>query len=698
MNILIATLGGSWQVLPEILGFTNPEQLPLYRDSTFKPQLWRQREEHRIEPADEVWVVTTAEGAARNASALADWNARIPGLAVRLYWPKNMADIQSANDARLMAELIHRLVLKAHERAGEGQVLLSLAGGRKTMSADLQRAGQVLGCHALLHVIDLKDTRKLNLHPADFAGSLPEPASDAFLPLVVDSRQPGSEAVRLEWEKLKPLARISGEGAIPVETLGDAVLRELERIQRQADALQVNYRLQLSGEELQGNFRALYALPKERIEALRRTVVGQDPARENEDLAWLQSLPKAELHCHLGGILNPLEMVEVAAAEAERVAACDNPSLRRDLDELAQFIGCGDLEGIRTWLGEDGFKGLRRRWPVPEPLGICAFLLSFAGHEDLLSRLIYGDLLNPAHFYAVGIETYERLGDLQGSSLLQSKATLKAALAVLSRQCWDHHLRYLELRCSPLNYTRGGLSEEQVVAVLLEGIEAIGHCDIRLIFIASRHGDEAQVRGHVDLARRLLAADEAFARGFVGFDLAGAEHAGNPARFRELFRPLHERVVRLTIHAGEGEPVQNVWEAVYELSADRIGHGLTLEQDPALLERFRDRGIALEMCPSSNFQIVGFCDRLLGSGGSTYPMKTYLEKGLRVTVNTDDPGISLTDLSREYHKAAAMSPGGLSRWQILQLVRNSFRTAFCSQADRQGHLRAAEEIILNHCV
>ncbi len=61
MNILIATLGGSWQVLPEILGFTNPEQLPLYRGNIFEAQLRLRRKEHRIEPVDEVWAVTTAE-------------------------------------------------------------------------------------------------------------------------------------------------------------------------------------------------------------------------------------------------------------------------------------------------------------------------------------------------------------------------------------------------------------------------------------------------------------------------------------------------------------------------------------------------------------------------------------------------------------------------------------------------------------
>ena len=697
MNLLIATLGGTWQVIPEVLGFTNPEQVPLYRGTSLAPQLRRQRHTHPIHTVDEVWAVTTAEGATRNTRELTDWLRCIPGPRVRLYWPEGMSDIRSAEDARIMAELIHRLVFQAHECGG--QVLLSLAGGRKTMSADLQRAGQILGCHALLHVIDLKNPRELNLQPADFAGPLPEPARDAFLPLVVDGRQPGSEAVRLEWEKLRSLASLPAQGPVHRESLNGALLAELERIQRQSDALLVNYRLQLSGEEPLGNFRALYALPPWQIESLRNTFIGRDPRRKEAELAWLRQLPKAELHCHLGGILSPGEMIEVATAETARVAELRHrqTALAHDLDMLEKPIRAEDLPAIAAWLGRDGFKGLHRRWPVPEPLGVCAFLLAFAGHETLLDRLIYGEGLDPARFHGIGIEAYERLGDLQGSGLLQSEATLRAAMGVLARQCRQQHIRYLELRCSPLNYTRGGLTGQQVVGILLDAVEAIDDCDIRLIFIASRHGDEERVRGHVNLARRLLARDDRFVKRFVGFDLAGAEHAGNPARFRKLFRPLHEQVIRITIHAGEGEPVENIWEAVYELNADRIGHGLTLGQNPHLLARFRDRGIAIEMCPSSNFQIVGFRDHLLGTGTAAYPLPAYLRQGLRVTVNTDDPGISRTDLTREYHKAAAMSAGGLSRWQVLQLVRNGFRAAFCNHRDRQRHLVAAEKTIMTHC-
>ena len=73
------------------------------------------------------------------------------------------------------------------------------------------------------------------------------------------------------------------------------------------------------------------------------------------------------------------------------------------------------------------------------------------------------------------------------------------------------------------------------------------------------------------------------------------------------------------------------------------------------------------MCPSSNFQIVGFRDNYLpeSSSAANYPLKNYLEQGLKVTINTDNPGISRTDFTNELHRASRLTPGGLSAWEIL---------------------------------
>jgi len=78
-----------------------------------------------------------------------------------------------------------------------------------------------------------------------------------------------------------------------------------------------------------------------------------------------------------------------------------------------------------------------------------------------------------------------------------------------------------------------------------------------------------------------------------------------------------------------------------------------------------------------------------------YPLKNYLDRGLKVTVNADNPGISRTDFSRELHRAARLTPGGLSIWDILKIVRNGFKASFAAHATRNRLLREAEAEILD---
>lgn len=143
--------------------------------------------------------------------------------------------------------------------------------------------------------------------------------------------------------------------------------------------------------------------------------------------------------------------------------------------------------------------------------------------------------------------------------------------------------------------------------------------------------------------------------------------------------------------------MHSIWEAVYQLSAERIGHGLSLKDDPDLLEKFMERNIAVEMCPSSNFQIVGFHDAFVHAATERlpcYPLKEYLDKGLRVTVNSDNPGISRTDFTNELHMAARLTPGGLSIWDMLRLIKNGFKAAFSGRRRQHEMLLEAEREIL----
>ena len=136
-------------------------------------------------------------------------------------------------------------------------------------------------------------------------------------------------------------------------------------------------------------------------------------------------------------------------------------------------------------------------------------------------------------------------------------------------------------------------------------------------------------------------------------------------------------------------PPYDIWQAAYHLNADRIGHGLTLGDRPELMERFRNRGICLELCPTSNREVVGYRDRAFpGTGGAEpHPVTEYWRKGIALSVCTDNPGISRTDPGRELLAAARMGDGDLTLWDALAITRQGFVHAFLPAGERESLLK-----------
>ena len=701
-NLLITTLGTTWQIVPELYGFTNPQQLDLYRHHSRQREIESTRRNHKIRPVAEIWVITTA---GMDTERLQRWAERLH-IPLILWWPAEVDEIATAEENIHMAEVIYRAVLRGRDQFGVENLYLSLAGGRKTMSAEMQQAGLLFGCGALLHVVDrtLSPDQKLQLSRIDQIQLLSKPLqrdlADAYRPLVIMQAQPGNVALEVEPSVQAvdfPLPKGGGEFA------GQSRLYELlHRRLKHAESLMYNFSSRIDDHHHQSSFHGLYSLPPALIRRLTTERIAADPKRRAADLCWLQQLPKADLHCHLGGLLDAAGMIEVArglsatvAAEAARV-----PDFAQMLHKLRQLVATADPLAIRDFLIGQSENPLElfkvpRRWHAREPLGVCGFLLTFAEQPELLESVIYGDLHDSRNFAGIGIGAYEALGDLQGSGLLQCEETLRGTCGVLKRMVCQDRVRYLELRCSPNNYTRGDLTPVRVVEILLDELnDDRCDCDLRLLLIASRHRKLSDAQSHIELVEDFWKRSALFRRRFVGFDLAGDEQRRSPAQMRSFFMPLLEKCIPMTIHAGEDQDVKNIWEAVYELSADRIGHGLTLGNNVDLLGRFVERRIAVEMCPSSNFQIVGYADWLADIPGAEYPLRRYLDAGLRVTINTDNPGISRTTTSEELYKAASMVKDGLTRWQILQLVRNGFQAAFCKRQRRRELLRSCESDIV----
>jgi len=128
---------------------------------------------------------------------------------------------------------------------------------------------------------------------------------------------------------------------------------------------------------------------------------------------------------------------------------------------------------------------------------------------------------------------------------------------------------------------------------------------------------------------------------FIGIDLAGNEEDFPCRLFERAFKPVRDKDLRITVHAGEATGPDNVWEAIEYLGAQRIGHGINSLKDASLVERLKRDSICLEMCPTSNW--LTRCVPSL----EEHPLPKALRAGIPVCINTDDPGVFAVTLRDE---------------------------------------------------
>ncbi len=242
----------------------------------------------------------------------------------------------------------------------------------------------------------------------------------------------------------------------------------------------------------------------------------------------------------------------------------------------------------------------------------------------------------------------------------------------------DNLLDYVELRFSPLYMAQAfNLDIADVVGAVVSGVRQ-GSQDYgiqaNLIGILSRTNG-------VEACRRELAGLLAHKEAICALDLAGDELAYPALLFAREFAEAREAGWQVTVHAGEADGPDSIWNAIEVLGAKRIGHGVAAQHDPRLMDYMAEHGIAIESCPTSNFQTATVTDL------SRHPMKRFLENGILVTLNTDDPGVSAITLAHEYE--VAFNQVGLSRAQLARVQRNGVEAAFITANERQALLDKA---------
>jgi adenosine deaminase len=233
-------------------------------------------------------------------------------------------------------------------------------------------------------------------------------------------------------------------------------------------------------------------------------------------------------------------------------------------------------------------------------------------------------------------------------------------------------LDYAELRFSPFYMAMTHqLPIADVVAAVIDGVQ-LGMKDfdikINLIGILSRTFG-------VENCMKELEALLTHKAHLVAVDLAGDEVNYPGELFVEHFKKVRNAGLQVTVHAGEAAGAQSVWQAITDLGATRIGHGVNSYLDQRLLEYMANNTIAIESCLTSNFQ-TGTINDL-----AKHPLPSFLQAGVKACLNTDDPAIEGIEIKHEYELAAKVL--SFSTNTLKQIQQNGVDVAFLSNNEKQ---------------
>jgi adenosine deaminase len=322
------------------------------------------------------------------------------------------------------------------------------------------------------------------------------------------------------------------------------------------------------------------------------------------DTEFIRGLPKAELHIHIEGSLEPELVFALAAKHNVKLAYLSVEALRRAYD----------FHNLQSFLD-----------------------IYYAGADVLRDE---------SDFHAM-------------------------TMAYLARAHADGVV-HTEIFFDPQTHTQRGIPFATVMtgitSALAQGQREFGMTS-RLILCFLRHlpaGD----------AMRTLHEALAFKAAIHGVGLDSSEVGNPPSKFTDVFRAARDAGFRAVAHAGEEGPPAYIWEALDLLHVERIDHGVRCDSDDALCRRLIAEHIPLTVCPLSNVKLAVFPQM------EQHNLKRLLDRGLRVTVNSDDPAYFGGYVVDNY--VAAQKALGLSRDDIVMLARNSFAASFLPDGDKMA--------------
>jgi aminodeoxyfutalosine deaminase len=276
-----------------------------------------------------------------------------------------------------------------------------------------------------------------------------------------------------------------------------------------------------------------------------------------------------------------------------------------------------------------------------------------------------------AHF----IDVYLSVVDL-----IRTPEDVRLLTYEIARDLARQQVRYAELTITPWSSTRRNIDERAFMDAIEDArksAEAEFGTVLRWCFdIPGEAGLEA-----AEETVRLATDDRLRPEGLVSFGLGGPEIGVERPQFKPYFDRAIAAGLRSVPHAGETTGPQTVWDALTDLRAERIGHGTSSAQDPKLLAHLAEHRIPLEVCPTSN--IATRAVRTLDE----HPIKEFVQAGVVITVNSDDPPMFGTDLNNEYAVAARLLD--LHEQGLAELAKTAVDVSFL---DEPGKARIRQEI------
>ena len=254
-------------------------------------------------------------------------------------------------------------------------------------------------------------------------------------------------------------------------------------------------------------------------------------------------------------------------------------------------------------------------------------------------------------------------------ALLRTPEDIRMITYEIAREMAEQQqVRYAELTCTPYTSVIGGIPIEAYQEAI-EDARVAAERDFGLVlrWIYDIPGESGVPSADATLSYALDHRLDTL----IGFGLGGPEIGVPRPQFEPHFTRAREAGLHSVPHAGETTGAQTVWDAVELLGAERIGHGVSAATDPVLLAHLADRGIPLEVCPSSNLatRAVGSLDE--------HPLRTFVDAGVTVTINSDDPPMFNTTLNDEYAVAARLLD--LDEAGVADLARTAVRVSFAPE-------------------